>query len=107
MRNVGASVPCGAILSDHLAAHGGSCVRHGRAYLCEISTSIAAMTSPCVADERSAIVSFMQNHGTSPFTGQLLRDRTLRPNTLVKSQIVAWRDANEGEVTPSTSRLVR
>lgn len=42
--------------------------------------------------ERAAITRWLEEHGTSPKTGQQLPDRVLRPNHAVRAQILAWRE---------------
>lgn len=42
--------------------------------------------------ERVAIARWLEEHSTSPKTGQELPDRVLRPNHAMRAQIIAWRE---------------
>lgn len=44
--------------------------------------------------ERSAIARWLEERSTSPKTGRELPDRVLRPNHSLRTQILAWREAN-------------
>uniref|UniRef100_A0A7S4WGM4 RING-type E3 ubiquitin transferase n=1 Tax=Alexandrium monilatum TaxID=311494 RepID=A0A7S4WGM4_9DINO len=42
--------------------------------------------------ERAAIARWLEEHGTSPKTGQALPDKVLRPNHAIRAQVLAWRE---------------
>eukprot|EP00930_Biecheleria_cincta_P044380 TRINITY_DN30501_c0_g1_i2.p1 TRINITY_DN30501_c0_g1~~TRINITY_DN30501_c0_g1_i2.p1 ORF type:complete len:873 (+),score=173.18 TRINITY_DN30501_c0_g1_i2:167-2620(+) len=42
--------------------------------------------------ERAAIAKWLEDHGTSPKTGQELPDKVLRPNHALRTQIIAFRE---------------
>ncbi|CAK0825046.1 unnamed protein product, partial [Prorocentrum cordatum] len=42
--------------------------------------------------ERRAIAKWLEEHGTSPKTGQELPDKVLRPNHSMRAQIISWRE---------------
>lgn len=53
---------------------------------------LPVITSDGHTYERSAIAKWLEDHSTSPKTGQLLPDKVLRPNHAIRAQIIAWRE---------------
>lgn len=69
-------------------------------YFCPITQDV--ICDPVIAwdghtYERVSIARWLEEHATSPMTGETLQDRTLRPNHSMRSQIIGYGEKLQSE----------
>ena len=69
-------------------------------YFCPITQDV--ICDPVIAwdghtYERVSIARWLEEHATSPMTGETLQDRTLRPNHSMRSQIIGYGETLQSE----------